>query len=765
MSQSKRSRFLISPAWIQLASLTFVVGFGILGYLAYSVYAEHPPVPGTTVAPDGKVLYTEDDVFEGQLVFEKYGLMEYGTIFGHGAYLGPDFTADYIERAREVMLRYYTARGTADPAARVVEDWKTNRWDAAHDVVTFTPAQVAAFGELQEYYRVWFGPAEGQTGLRRPSVAPKKMPALVAFFAWSAWVATANRPGKDYSYTNNWPPAPTVGNTITADAVLWSTISLIALLGGIGATLFAFGRFRDLGWPDDAVSRELVFRQPKDVRLTSGQRSTVWFFLVVTCLFLLQGLCGGANAHYHAEPSTFFGIDVASWFPYHLMRTWHLQLALFFVATAYLAIGIFLAPMIAQREPREQGKLAMVLFVALVVVVVGSLVGETLSYRDVIKSPSTAWWLGAQGWEYLDLGRLWQIALTAGLVLWVVIIFRGLRDKLRSQHLGSIPWLFFYAALSIPLFYGVGMLFGPKSHFAVIDFWRFWVVHLWVEDFLEIFTTVTVAYMFVLIGMVPEQRATRLIYLEIILYSIGGVVGTMHHLYFSGAPAVHMALGAFFSAMEVVPLVLLTFEAWRFIRMGGGKRGETVMNSSDADFPHKWAVMFLAAVGFWNFIGAGVFGFLINLPVVSYWEIGTQFTANHAHAAMMGVYGMLAIGFFVFVSAYFVPRDSRTERAMKWSFWSLNGGLLWMTCVNLFPIGALQFHDALVRGYWHARSPAFFARGDVRALEWLRLPGDIVFIVGGIAPLVYLALRMVANRNRPAAIPAQEAVEQLTHAR
>jgi nitric oxide reductase subunit B len=309
------------------------------------------------------------------------------------------------------------------------------------------------------------------------------------------------------------------------------------------------------------------------------------------------------------------------------------------------------------------------------------------------------------------------------------------------------------------------MLFEPKSHFAVIDFWRFWVIHLWVEDFLEIFTTVTVAYMFVLIGMVPERTATRLIYLEIILYSVGGVVGSMHHLYFSGAPAVHMALGAFFSAMEVVPLVLLTFEAWRFMRLGGAQPGETVMDTSDKRFPHKWAVMFLAAVGFWNFIGAGVFGFLINLPVVSYWEIGTQFTANHGHAAMMGVYGMLAVGFFVFVAAYFVPRDARTDRAMRWSFWSLNVGLAWMVCVNLFPIGGLQFYDALVNGYWHARRPEFFARGEIRTLEWLRLPGDVVFIVGGIVPLVYLAVRMVANRHRRETIPAHDTVEPLTRRR
>jgi nitric oxide reductase subunit B len=308
------------------------------------------------------------------------------------------------------------------------------------------------------------------------------------------------------------------------------------------------------------------------------------------------------------------------------------------------------------------------------------------------------------------------------------------------------------------------MLFGPASHFAVIDFWRFWVVHLWVEDFLEIFTTVTVAYMFVLIGLVQERTATRLIYLEIILYSIGGVVGTMHHLYFSGTPAVHMALGAFFSAMEVVPLVLLTFEAWRFIRLGGARPGEAPLDTSGARFPHHWAFMFLAAVGFWNFVGAGIFGFLINLPVVSYWEIGTQLTANHGHAAMMGVYGMLAIGFFLFVAAYFVPRDAHAERAQKLAFWSLNGGLAWMVCVNLFPIGVLQLQDALAHGYWHARTPEFFARADVRTLEWLRLPGDLVFIVGGVLPLAYLAVRMVMNRDRPGSISEGESIQSLTEA-
>jgi nitric oxide reductase subunit B len=225
----------------------------------------------------------------------------------------------------------------------------------------------------------------------------------------------------------------------------------------------------------------------------------------------------------------------------------------------------------------------------------------------------------------------------------------------------------------------------------------------------------------------------RVVYLDIILYSLGGVVGTMHHLYFSGTPAVTMALGAFFSAAEVIPLTFLTLEAWSFIRLGA--RQEIARQSG---FPHYWAVMFLVAVGFWNFLGAGVFGFLINLPIVSYYEIGTGLTANHAHAAMMGVYGMLAAGLTVFCLRYLVPERRWSDRMVKLSFWSLNIGLAWMSFVSLFPLGLLQLYRSVNTSYWEARSPAFLTGTVNTVFEWLRLPGDVVFIVGGALPLLWL---------------------------
>jgi nitric oxide reductase subunit B len=427
--------------------------------------------------------------------------------------------------------------------------------------------------------------------------------------------------------------------------------------------------------------------------------------------------------------------------PFNLARTWHLQLAIFWVATSYLAAGIFIAPMVARSEPPRQAALAYVLLAALVVVVVGSLLGEFAGIHGYVDSA----WIGNQGFEYLELGRFWQLLLVVGLSFWAALLFRGLRGRLVREHAGNMPWLFFFSALAIPAFYAVGRLVREQSSFAANDFWRFWVVHLWVEDFLEIFTTVMVAYLFVMLGVVAERVAMLVVYLHIILYSVGGVIGTMHHLYFSGTPVEHMALGAFFSAAEVIPLTFLTVEAWGFLQLGVRQREQ-----APSPFPHRWAVMCLVAVGFWNFLGAGIFGFLINLPIVSYYEIGTALTSNHGHAAMMGVYGMLAVGLALFAMRYLMRPEQWSDRLARVSFWSLNAGLAWMVFATLFPLGVLQLHQSVSRGYFEARELSFLTNETNVLIEWLRLPGDAVFIVGGAVPLLILAWRAVRYPRRPA---------------
>ncbi|MCP3811502.1 cbb3-type cytochrome c oxidase subunit I, partial [Mycobacteriaceae bacterium Msp059] len=467
-----------------------------------------------------------------------------------------------------------------------------------------------------------------------------------------------------------------------------------------------------------------------EVALTPAQRSAIWFFAIVSVLFLAQAVLGGAVQHYRAELSDFFGLDLAAILPYNLARTWHLQLALLWPAAAFLAGGIFLAPFISRREPRRQHWLSYGLLGAVVVVVVGSLVSEALSIYGVIPFGS----LLSQQWEYLDLPRLWQILLVVGLFLWIILIWRAMRSRLKGESKMNMPWVFFFSGLAIPMFYAVGLLAGSDTHLTVADFWRFWVVHLWVEDFLELFTTVMVAYIFVMLGVVSQRIALGVIFLDIILYSAGGVIGTMHHLYFSGTPVEHMALGAFFSAAEVIPLTFLTIEAWAFLQLGSRQSA-----GDSKPFPHRWAVMFLVAVGFWNFVGAGIFGFLINLPIVSYYQIGTALTANHGHAAMMGVYGMLAVGLAMFAFRYVIPADKWPEKWARVSFWCLNIGLAWMVFASLLPLGIMQLYHSVNDGYFEARSLGYLTQPGNAVMEWLRMPGDVIFIAGGILPFVWIA--------------------------
>lgn len=726
-----RGSMMIGRGWAQAVAIVMLFGFTVMGILAYRTYTNSMPQPDKVVSPSGAIVFTAEDITAGQKLFLARGLMEYGSIVGHGGYLGPDFTADYLRRSAIFVDNELRSRGVTDPHAEMIKEFRTNRYDEATRTLTLTDSQVRAFEANRQHYADFFGENSTKNGLVPHVVTdPTEIHQLTAFFGWTAWASAADRPGHNYSYTNNWPAEPRVDNGPTADLVVWSVLSLIVLLAGTGALFAVYGRWSaSIGW-HSAEAPAISFKQPGEVALTPGQRATAWFFFTIAGLFVVQALVGAAAEHYRADTLSFFGLDLARLLPYNLARTWHVQLSLFWTAAGFLAAGIFLTPFIAGREPKKQSVLIYVLFGAVVLVVVGSLLSEALSIHGVswAKGP-----IFAQQWEYIDLPRVWQALLTLGLFIWIAIIYRGMRSRLKGEYKGNMPWMFFFSALAIPGFYAVGMLANTGTHLSVADFWRFWVVHLWVEDFLELFTTVMVAYIFVMLGVVRERIALGIIFLDVILYSVGGVIGTMHHLYFSGTPVEHMALGAFFSAGEVIPLTFLTIEAWSFLQLGARQE-----KRSSGSFPHRWAVMFLVAVGFWNFLGAGVFGFLINLPIVSYYEIGTALTANHAHASMMGVYGMLAVGLALFALRYIIPANKWPERLAKLCFWSLNLGLAWMVFATLLPLGIIQLYASVNEGYFEARSINFLTTPGNRLLEWARMPGDLVFIIGGCLPFLWI---------------------------
>jgi nitric oxide reductase subunit B len=731
----------LSPWWRNSVILVMVIGFSVLIWMTTTTYRDAPPIPEKVVSPTGETVFTGEDIIAGQEVFLKYGLMENGSIWGHGAYLGPDFSAEYLHTlaidagellAKQVYSRPPPQLTPAEQAAvnaEVHQLLKQNRYDAITKVLVFTPAESTSFrNQISKWTTYVSEPAINRGLLKKHISDPKELQHLTAFFAWTAWASVANRPGKPHSYTNNFPYDPMVGNGPSSDAYLWSALSLITLLAGTAIVLFLFGKFDFLGWKRTG---EHIHPQMLPGMTTESQRATLKYFVIVAFLFLAQVLVGGATAHFRAEPGSFYGMDLSRFIPSNILRTWHLQLGIFWIATGYIAGGLFLATALGGRDPQGQTTGVHLLFFAVVIVALGSLLGEFLGVYQLL---GKLWfWFGHQGWEYLDLGRAWQVLLAIGLVFWLVLIVRGIGPSRKDPEEREISILFLLAALAIPLFYLPAMFFNSTTNFTVVDNWRFWIIHLWVEGFFELFVTTMVAILFFKLGMVTRITATRIIYFDAILFLGAGIIGTAHHWYWTGQSNITMAFAAMFSAMEVVPLTLLTLDAWDFIRLTQGKCD---VCGKEISVPHKWTFYFMMAVGFWNFLGAGIFGFLINMPIVSYFEVGTILTPNHGHAAMMGVFGMFAISFMVFAVRQVLPDEqwNYVEKYIRISFWGLNIGLAGMVVSNLFPAGVLQLLDVLKNGYWHARSPEYLNQGITLFIEWIRLPADAVFIVLGVLP-------------------------------
>ncbi len=743
----------LSPWWRRGALIVLAAGFATLGVVTLLAYRNAPPIPARVVDTAGKVIFTEQDILDGQEVFFKYALMEHGTLWGHGAYLGPDYSASYLKREAEIVrdqlasdrhgltFAALTAEQQEGISAALPQLLKENRFNPSSSTLVFTPGEAASFQLQKQEWANFF--AEGAPGLPAGYIKnPREVESLTAYLAWAAWATRANRPNRTYSYTGNWPYEPLVGNTPTSQALLWSALSLVFLLAGLGAILFVFGRFDFLGWKGEGIGSRTPLLP--NAELAPSQRAATLYFAVVAALFLLQVFSGGALAHYRVEPDGFYGLKLNDIIPYSLMRTWHLQLAVFWIATAWVGGGLFLAPVVGGREPRGQRLGATLLLAALAVVVFGSLAGEYLGVHDRL---GDLWFFfGHQGSEYLDLGRFWQVLLAGGLVLWLALMFRALKPALADPGRRELTALFIVAASGIVVFYLPAFFWGARTNFAVIDAWRFWIIHLWVEGFFELFATVLVAVMFTHMGLVTTRTATRVVYLDAILYLAGGIVGTAHHWYFTGQEWIAMALGACFSALEVVPLTLLTLDAWDFIKL---QQAHDPAHRNPLAARQHLAISFLMAVGVWNFVGAGVFGFLINLPIVSYYEMGTTLTPNHGHAAMFGVFGMLALAVLVYAMRASVADAlwGRVEKYFRVGFWGLNVGLALMVLLNLFPAGVVQLVAVIEHGYAYARSLEFTQAGFFHASEWVRMFADTVFIVAGVVPLVIATFIAVFGRG------------------
>ncbi len=740
--------------WTLIAVLA--VTFALLGYFGTEVYRKAPPIPERVVSESGQVLMTGEDILDGQTAWQSVGGMQLGSIWGHGAYQAPDWTADWLHRELVAWLdleaerRYGIAYDQLDGERQALlrqalkQAYRANTFDPEQDTLVLSRQRIDAMEQAADYYKRLFSDDPALRGTRESYAmkedtlpSPERRQALTRFFFWTAWAAATERTPGEATYTNNWPHEPLIGNVPTAENIVWSIVSVVLLIAGIGFLIWAWAFLRR----HDEEEPTAPARDPLTlIQLAPSQKALGKYLFLVVALFIFQVFIGAFTAHYTVEGQKFYGLDVSRWFPYSLVRTWHIQSALFWIATGFLAAGLFLAPIInGGKDPKFQKLGVDMLFWALVVVVVGSFVGNYLAIAQIMPA-NLNFWLGHQGYEYVDLGRLWQIGKFTGIAFWLVLMMRGITSALRRPREKSLLALLTASVVAIGLFYGAGFFYGERTHLSIMEYWRWWIVHLWVEGFFEVFATTALAFIFYNLGLVSRTMATGASLASASLFLLGGVPGTFHHLYFAGTTTPVMAVGATFSALEVVPLIVLGYEAWEHSRL----RERSLWMAQ-----LRWPLSCFIAVAFWNMLGAGVFGFMINPPISLYYIQGLNTTPVHAHSALFGVYGFLALGFTLLVLRYIRPNLVFNNKLMGTGFWLLNIGLVLMVTTSLLPIGIIQFQASVSEGLWYARSEGFMQQDILQTLRWIRTFGDVVFMLGALAVAWQVVLGVILHRPEP----------------
>ena len=722
--------------WVLFA--VAILTFALLAWATTATYRLAPPQPDRFLGADGAVLMTIDNIIAGKGGFQRADLMDYGSLYGMGSYYGEDYTASTLVRLGAAARDNIARAANGNPFASLTPDQQAaataamqrdlQSIDLTKSDVTLPQPVAAAVISVRDDLAKALNVADPATGWTTAySLSPQLARQTADFLVFSALTTVARRPGVTWSWTENWPYEPLVGNTPTTNTFRWTWISFCFTFFAFGLVLFIYEYF--LNDPDVAPMDPVlsVFRP-----LTPSQRRVWKYFLVVAALLLVQIAVGAIMAHSYSDRTSFYGIPINDYLPFNFLRDVHIQAPIVWIGLSWIGAALFLAPAIAGgQEAKGQHLLVDLLFWVTLLIVAGALIGNYLGIMGVIDK---GWfWFGNQGLSYIQLGRFWQMGFFVGLAFWSLLVMRALwpsspqwwraagqfwTGRIRLEH------LIWASTINIAVLYVFGMipLTGIEKSFTLTDFWRWWVVHLWVEQSFEFFAASMSAYLLMAVGLVSRRLAERATYFEIILIFLGGVIGTGHHLYWAGGPSMWVPMGSMFSFIEVLPLVLLIIDAINHYRL----------IEAHQEFKYRLAYTYVIGAAFWNFVGAGVFGGgTLNAPLVNYYEHGTFLTLNHAHTALFGAFGELAIGLIYFCLRYIhADRPAFGEKLGLWAFWLYNGGLVLWILLNFFPIGWPQLDAVYEHGLAYARSNAFY--NTTLFWQWMRLPGDVVFAIGAL---------------------------------
>jgi len=499
--------------WVHFLIVAAICATGLI-YLGTQTYEGAPPLETFKSSSTGETVFTREQIKQGQEVFHLRGLMSYGSFWGDGAERGPDFTAEALHRNLVSMREFYADElggqlGQYEQdaiAARVRRELHNNTWDEAAEVIYLNDAQIKGFEDLVVHYTRVFNDSDYVEAFEPSGYIsdPDQLRALTAFFYWGGWVAAANRPGQVYSYTHNWPYDPDAGNTATSQTWIWSFLSILGLFLGVMGVLYIYGQFKEQGDPFEGNGTSLTTDDLEQGRVRATQKATYKFFVFSIILFGCQVLAGVFASMDFVRP---FGFSIGDIIPFTVLRSYHTLFQIYWFFMAWVGYTVFFLPRVS-RVPKGQLALINGLFALCIVTGVGALVGIYAGQTGMITG-QTAYWFGSQGWEFMEIGRAFQYTLLSSFALWIFIIYRAVRPWLTAKNIWSVPsWLLYGSGIMVAFLF-FGLMISPEQNFAVSDYWRWMVVHMWVEVTFEVFTTVIVGYILVQMGLISRLMCER----------------------------------------------------------------------------------------------------------------------------------------------------------------------------------------------------------------------------------------------------------------
>jgi nitric oxide reductase subunit B len=721
-----------------------IIMVAALIYFTATLQKEVPPIAKEVKSQSGEVLYTYDDVVEGKGYFQEFDLMDWGTLLGMGAYMGPDFTTDFFHHRAEFLYEYYAkemyGKSKADLSAeelgavkaRVKDDFH-NQTKLLEEGTTYTEASALAYKQNVKDLTKLLVEGDPERAFPGGVILKNEAEKIAAFVDWSQMVASSIRPGtegkigEERTWSNNWPHEPLVDQDAAYNnhiVSLWEFLLLWAL-----TILVIFLSYEYLFKKD---RKEDLVPALKVTKLFRSQKKLLKYVPIVSLLFVVQLFLGAYLAHLYADPTQDF-IFSQHILPFNVIRSIHTQLAILWVAVGWLVGGLLIAPWVANKDHKFPW-LIDVLWVALVVVAVGSIVGLYMGATGQMRE--TWFWLGNEGRELLNLGRVWDIGLVVGLVFWFLLIITLIKKSATNNPLvGTIIW----SAFAIATLYIAGMMPIHKvmPNFTVDDYYRWWVIHLWVELTFELFAAGVIAFMTVSLGLISQKTAERVMFFELFLIMMSGTLGVGHHYFWQGLDEYWIAIGGIFSALEPLPLALMIVEAWKNQRE---QKAEGIINKFSTPF------MWIAGSAVLNWVGAGFFGMVINTPTISYYSHGTYLIMPHGHIALLGAFGYISIAFL-----YMTSRANAMANGWEWNdklskiaFWSLTIGVLLFALPTLI-IGLEQTRIAAEMGYYYTRVRD--AVSGMSAWMWFRILPDSLMIGGGGLIFIDLFLKTFMGKK------------------